>query len=99
MQVQLDLLQYSYRIAKRFCQSPNFKAWPLLNSDILSTHSKSPKPQKPREKQMRVWGLSGSSDKNLDYSGRNGDGSQNGGDQNQEAQHDPVYTRSPPFQP
>ncbi|KAE8295514.1 Signal recognition particle receptor subunit alpha [Larimichthys crocea] len=51
--------------------------------------SKSPKPQKPREKQMRVWGLSGSSDKNLDYSGRNGDGSQNGGDQNQEAQHDP----------
>ncbi|XP_034722748.1 signal recognition particle receptor subunit alpha [Etheostoma cragini] len=52
------------------------------------THSKSPKPQKPKEKQMRVWGVVGSSTKELDYSGRNGDGSQNGGDQNQEAHID-----------
>ncbi|XP_042269609.1 signal recognition particle receptor subunit alpha [Thunnus maccoyii] len=51
--------------------------------------SKSPKPQKPREKQMRVWDMGGSSTKNLDYSERNGDGSPNGGDQNQEAQIDP----------
>ncbi|TDH15059.1 hypothetical protein EPR50_G00027780 [Perca flavescens] len=51
-------------------------------------HSKSPKPQKPKEKQMRVWGDRGSSTKELDYSGRNGDGSQNGGDQNQEAHID-----------
>uniref|UniRef100_A0A8C9YNQ0 SRP receptor subunit alpha n=1 Tax=Sander lucioperca TaxID=283035 RepID=A0A8C9YNQ0_SANLU len=51
-------------------------------------HSKSPKPQKPKEKQMRVWDMGGSSTKELDYSGRNGDGSQNGGDQNQEAHID-----------
>ncbi|XP_035535577.1 signal recognition particle receptor subunit alpha [Morone saxatilis] len=50
--------------------------------------SKSPKPQKPREKQMRVWDMGGSSAKDLDYSGRNGDGSPNGGDQNPEAQID-----------
>ncbi|KAJ4935654.1 hypothetical protein JOQ06_017184 [Pogonophryne albipinna] len=50
---------------------------------------KSPKPQKPREKQMRVWHNGGkSTTKDLDYSGRNGDGSSNG-DQNQEAQRDP----------
>uniref|UniRef100_A0A3B4ZGF9 SRP receptor subunit alpha n=1 Tax=Stegastes partitus TaxID=144197 RepID=A0A3B4ZGF9_9TELE len=48
------------------------------------SHSKSPKPQKPREKQMRVWDMGGSSTKNLDYSERNGDGSSNGGEQNQE---------------
>ncbi|XP_078102710.1 signal recognition particle receptor subunit alpha [Sander vitreus] len=51
-------------------------------------HSKSPKPQKPKEKQMRVWDMGGSSTKELDYSGRNGDGSQNGGDQNQDAHID-----------
>ncbi|KAM9359769.1 signal recognition particle receptor subunit alpha [Symphorus nematophorus] len=50
--------------------------------------SKSPKPQKPREKQKRVWDMGGSSTKDLDYSGRNGDSSQNGGDQNKEAQPD-----------
>ncbi|KAK1900048.1 Signal recognition particle receptor subunit alpha [Dissostichus eleginoides] len=50
---------------------------------------KSPKPQKPREKQMRVWHNAGKgTPKELDYSGRNGDGSSNG-DQNQEAQRDP----------
>ncbi|XP_063762832.1 signal recognition particle receptor subunit alpha isoform X2 [Eleginops maclovinus] len=47
---------------------------------------KSPKPQKPREKQMRVWDMGGNSTKEVDYSRRNGDGSSNGGDQNQEAQ-------------
>ncbi|XP_070762219.1 signal recognition particle receptor subunit alpha [Enoplosus armatus] len=52
-------------------------------------HSKSPKPQKPREKQMRVWDMGGSSTKELDYSERNGDGSQNGGEENQEAPLDP----------
>uniref|UniRef100_A0A3P8U7Y4 SRP receptor subunit alpha n=1 Tax=Amphiprion percula TaxID=161767 RepID=A0A3P8U7Y4_AMPPE len=46
--------------------------------------SKSPKPQKPREKQMRVWDMGGNSTKDLDYSERNGDGSTNGGEQNQE---------------
>ncbi|XP_076590652.1 signal recognition particle receptor subunit alpha [Chaetodon auriga] len=50
--------------------------------------SKSPKPQKPREKQMRVWDMGGNSTKNLDYSERNGDGSQNGDEQMQEAQAD-----------
>uniref|UniRef100_A0A667X9C9 SRP receptor subunit alpha n=1 Tax=Myripristis murdjan TaxID=586833 RepID=A0A667X9C9_9TELE len=39
------------------------------------THSKSPKPQKPKEKQMRVWDMAGSSTKDLDYSQRNGNGS------------------------
>uniref|UniRef100_A0A7N8XFG6 SRP receptor subunit alpha n=1 Tax=Mastacembelus armatus TaxID=205130 RepID=A0A7N8XFG6_9TELE len=51
--------------------------------------SKSPKPQKPREKQMRVWDMGGSSTKNLDYSERNGDTSPGGGELNQEAQTDP----------
>ncbi|KAI3353825.1 hypothetical protein L3Q82_005040 [Scortum barcoo] len=57
--------------------------------------SKSPKPQKPREKQMRVWDMGGSSTKDLDYSERNGDGSSNGGDQNQEAQIDLGMQPSP----
>ncbi|TNN74986.1 Signal recognition particle receptor subunit alpha [Liparis tanakae] len=51
--------------------------------------SKSPKPQKPREKQMRVWDMGGRGTKELDYSGRNGDDSLNGSNQNQEAQMDP----------
>lgn len=51
--------------------------------------TKSPKPQKPKEKkQMRVWDMGGSSTKDLDYSGRNGDSATNGTDQNQEAQID-----------
>ncbi|XP_041664435.1 signal recognition particle receptor subunit alpha [Cheilinus undulatus] len=50
--------------------------------------SKSPKPQKPREKQMRKWDMGGSSTKDLDYSERNGNGSPNGGEQNPEAQID-----------
>uniref|UniRef100_A0A672ISU1 SRP54-type proteins GTP-binding domain-containing protein n=1 Tax=Salarias fasciatus TaxID=181472 RepID=A0A672ISU1_SALFA len=47
--------------------------------DIFSFyHSKSPKPQKPKEKQMRVWDMGGSSTKNLDYSdSRNGEHSLN----------------------
>ena len=39
---------------------------------------------------MRVWDMGGSSTKDLDYSERNGDGSPNGGEQNQEVQNDPV---------
>lgn len=38
---------------------------------------------------MRVWDMSGTSSKNLDYSERNGDGSANDGDH--EAQNDQVY--------
>ncbi|XP_068563473.1 signal recognition particle receptor subunit alpha [Cebidichthys violaceus] len=53
-----------------------------------ATFSKSPKPQKPKEKQRRVWDMGGSSTKELDYSGRNGDDSLNGGKQNQEAHID-----------
>uniref|UniRef100_A0A665UKD1 SRP54-type proteins GTP-binding domain-containing protein n=1 Tax=Echeneis naucrates TaxID=173247 RepID=A0A665UKD1_ECHNA len=45
---------------------------------------KSPKPQKPREKQMRIWEMGGSSTKNLDYSESNGGSSPNGGEQNLE---------------
>ncbi|KAK2846985.1 hypothetical protein Q5P01_009984 [Channa striata] len=56
--------------------------------------SKSPKPQKPKGKQMRVWDMGGSSTKNLDYSGKNGDGSSNGGSQNQEEQIDPGMSLS-----
>lgn len=41
---------------------------------------------------MRVWDIGGNSTKNLDYSHRNGEGSQNGGEQNQEAQSDLVRT-------
>ncbi|KAM9734161.1 signal recognition particle receptor subunit alpha [Menidia menidia] len=51
--------------------------------------SKSPKPQKPKEKQMRVWNDSPGNPKNLDYSDRNGGGSPNGGEQNTEALMDP----------
>uniref|UniRef100_A0A8P4G770 SRP receptor subunit alpha n=1 Tax=Dicentrarchus labrax TaxID=13489 RepID=A0A8P4G770_DICLA len=50
--------------------------------------SKSPKPQKPKEKQKRVWDMGGSRSEKLDYSGRNGDGSPNGGEQNPEGQID-----------
>ncbi|XP_062274988.1 signal recognition particle receptor subunit alpha [Scomber scombrus] len=57
--------------------------------------SKSPKPQKPREKQMRVWDMGGRGTKNLDYSDRNGDGSPNGGDQNPEGQIDPGMQLNP----
>ena len=39
---------------------------------------------------MRVWDMGGSSTKDLDYSERNGDSSQNGGEQNKEAQIDLV---------
>uniref|UniRef100_A0A1A8AFV1 non-specific serine/threonine protein kinase n=1 Tax=Nothobranchius furzeri TaxID=105023 RepID=A0A1A8AFV1_NOTFU len=49
---------------------------------------KSPKPQKPKEKQKRVWDNAGSSDKNLDYSDKNGAGSGDG-EKNLEAQFDP----------
>ncbi|KAF7664774.1 hypothetical protein LDENG_00165170 [Lucifuga dentata] len=50
--------------------------------------SKSPKPQKPKEKQRRVWDMGGSSTKDLDYSQRNGNGSHDGGEQSQDAQVD-----------
>lgn len=50
--------------------------------------TKSPKPQKPKEKQMRVWNMDGKSSKNLDYSERNGDNASNGTDQSQEGQID-----------
>ncbi|XP_061683234.1 signal recognition particle receptor subunit alpha isoform X2 [Syngnathoides biaculeatus] len=56
--------------------------------------SKSPKPQKPKEKQMRVWGMSGSSTKDLDYSDKNGESS-NGCDQNQDAPVDPGMQLNP----
>uniref|UniRef100_A0A8C6SS19 SRP receptor subunit alpha n=1 Tax=Neogobius melanostomus TaxID=47308 RepID=A0A8C6SS19_9GOBI len=52
---------------------------------IVEKQTKSPKPQKPKEKQMRVWNIGGRSTKDLDYSGRNGD---NGTDTNQEAHID-----------
>ncbi|XP_063350425.1 signal recognition particle receptor subunit alpha [Pelmatolapia mariae] len=51
--------------------------------------SKSPKPQKPKGKQNRVWNMGGSSTKDLDYSDKNGNGSPNGAEQNLEAQFDP----------
>uniref|UniRef100_A0A673BT85 SRP54-type proteins GTP-binding domain-containing protein n=1 Tax=Sphaeramia orbicularis TaxID=375764 RepID=A0A673BT85_9TELE len=54
--------------------------------------TKSPKPQKPKEKQMRVWVLGGSSTKNLDYSERNGDNTTNGSDLIQEGQVDPSHS-------
>uniref|UniRef100_A0A665UJE2 SRP54-type proteins GTP-binding domain-containing protein n=1 Tax=Echeneis naucrates TaxID=173247 RepID=A0A665UJE2_ECHNA len=58
---------------------------------------KSPKPQKPREKQMRIWEMGGSSTKNLDYSESNGGSSPNGGEQNLEAQNDPVLQSEQAF--
>ncbi|XP_068173453.1 signal recognition particle receptor subunit alpha [Antennarius striatus] len=57
--------------------------------------SKSPKPQKPKEKQMRVWDMGGNSTKELDYSGRNGESSTNGTEQKLEAQSDPEMQLSP----
>ncbi|XP_033487219.1 signal recognition particle receptor subunit alpha [Epinephelus lanceolatus] len=50
--------------------------------------TKSPKPQKPKEKQRRVWDMGGSSTKDLDYSNNDGGSSQNGDKQNEEAQID-----------
>ncbi|XP_049431996.1 signal recognition particle receptor subunit alpha [Epinephelus fuscoguttatus] len=49
--------------------------------------TKSPKPQKPKEKQRRVWDMGGSSTKDLDYSNNDGGSSQNG-DKHEEAQID-----------
>uniref|UniRef100_A0A3B3VA18 SRP receptor subunit alpha n=1 Tax=Poecilia latipinna TaxID=48699 RepID=A0A3B3VA18_9TELE len=40
---------------------------------IFTTHSKSPKPPKPKGKVNRVWDNGGSSTKNLDYSNKNGE--------------------------
>ncbi|XP_034556664.1 signal recognition particle receptor subunit alpha [Notolabrus celidotus] len=54
--------------------------------NITEKPVKSPKPQKPREKQMRKWDMGGSSTKELDYT-KNGS-SPNGGDQNMEAHID-----------
>uniref|UniRef100_A0A672IVJ0 SRP54-type proteins GTP-binding domain-containing protein n=1 Tax=Salarias fasciatus TaxID=181472 RepID=A0A672IVJ0_SALFA len=57
--------------------------------------SKSPKPQKPKEKQMRVWDMGGSSTKNLDYSdSRNGEHSLNDADHSQDTQIDPALQPS-----
>ncbi|XP_037534036.1 signal recognition particle receptor subunit alpha [Nematolebias whitei] len=50
---------------------------------------KSPKPQKPREKQNRVWANAGSSTKELDYSYKNGADSPDDGEKNLEAQFGP----------
>ncbi|KAG7223137.1 hypothetical protein INR49_015896 [Caranx melampygus] len=60
---------------------------------------KSPKPQKPREKQMRVWDMGGSSTKDLDYS-KNGDNCSptNGCEDNLDAQNDPVVNARGLFQ-
>uniref|UniRef100_A0A673BQG6 SRP54-type proteins GTP-binding domain-containing protein n=1 Tax=Sphaeramia orbicularis TaxID=375764 RepID=A0A673BQG6_9TELE len=60
------------------------------NKSTKKEGDKSPKPQKPKEKQMRVWVLGGSSTKNLDYSERNGDNTTNGSDLIQEGQVDVV---------
>uniref|UniRef100_A0A3P9NCE1 SRP receptor subunit alpha n=1 Tax=Poecilia reticulata TaxID=8081 RepID=A0A3P9NCE1_POERE len=57
---------------------------------IFTTHSKSPKPQKPKEKANRVWDNAGSSTKNLDYSSKNGEASPGEDQKNLEAQFDPV---------
>lgn len=65
---------------------------PLHHIPLWLPHSKSPKPQKPREKQRRVWDMGGSSTKDLDYSERNGGGSPDGGEQDKEAQSDLVCT-------
>uniref|UniRef100_A0A1A8N6A2 Signal recognition particle receptor (Docking protein) n=1 Tax=Nothobranchius pienaari TaxID=704102 RepID=A0A1A8N6A2_9TELE len=54
---------------------------------------KSPKPQKPKEKQKRVWDNAGSSTKNLDYSDKNGAGSPGDGEKSLEAQFDPEMQR------
>ncbi|XP_008424200.1 signal recognition particle receptor subunit alpha isoform X1 [Poecilia reticulata] len=51
--------------------------------------SKSPKPQKPKEKANRVWDNAGSSTKNLDYSSKNGEASPGEDQKNLEAQFDP----------
>lgn len=77
-------------------QFPSVKHACWLVSDFLilafchCAYSKSPKPQKPREKQKRVWNKGGGSAKDLDYS-VNGHGSPNG-EQNQEAPVDLVCT-------
>ncbi|XP_012722280.2 signal recognition particle receptor subunit alpha [Fundulus heteroclitus] len=50
---------------------------------------KSPKPQKPKEKQNRVWNNGGSSAKNLDYSNKNGEASPGDGERNPDGRFDP----------
>lgn len=60
---------------------------------IFSAYStKSPKPQKPKEKQNRVWDNAGSSTKELDYSDKNGAASPGDDEKNLETQTGPVRT-------
>uniref|UniRef100_A0A671V8A8 SRP receptor subunit alpha n=1 Tax=Sparus aurata TaxID=8175 RepID=A0A671V8A8_SPAAU len=87
--------------SKKVLSVPQLKLY-LIHFDVLilifchPTHSKSPKPQKPRKKQMRVWDMGGSSTKDLDHSYKNGNS--NGDEQNMEAQINPVCGRSPSVQ-
>ncbi|KAF6721629.1 Signal recognition particle receptor subunit alpha [Oryzias melastigma] len=57
-------------------------------------HSKSPKPQKPREKTKRVWGNAGTNTKDLDYSAKNGSSPGNE-DKDLDAQNDLGIQLSP----
>uniref|UniRef100_A0AAR2KEJ6 SRP54-type proteins GTP-binding domain-containing protein n=1 Tax=Pygocentrus nattereri TaxID=42514 RepID=A0AAR2KEJ6_PYGNA len=52
--------------------------------------SKSPKPQKPKKKENRVWEMGGTSSKDLDYSETNSNGSYSSQGQDNEAPAEPV---------
>lgn len=73
----------------------NVKSTTVLSNEHFNfmffhlSHSKSPKPQKPREKQGRVWEMGGSSTKELDYTKKDNN-SPNGDEQHVEAQIETV---------
>ena len=52
--------------------------------------SKSPKPQKPKKKENRVWEMGGTSSKDLDYSETNSNGSHGSQGHDNEAPAEPV---------
>ena len=65
--------------------------WPSVVFTLVTYHftyyssSISPKPQKPKEKQRRVWAMGGSKAEELDYSHPSDNGTQKAGDQGPDA--------------
>ncbi|KAM6946195.1 signal recognition particle receptor subunit alpha isoform 1-T2 [Aplochiton taeniatus] len=55
-----------------------------MGAPIEKPSGKSPKPQKPKGKEKRVWEMGGNSTKELDFSEHNGNGSHEAGDQSQD---------------
>lgn len=76
------LLLWKQEIIIRYCLKLHFYCFVL--------HSKSPKPPKPKGKEKRVWDMGGRNTGELDYSGTNGNNSNDAQNQDYEASAEPV---------